>query len=302
MTARVAVLGSANMDLVVTVPRAPGRGETVSGSAFRSVPGGKGANQALAACRAGAQVRFLGAVGDDAYGAQLRALLTADGVDVTGLATVAEPTGTAHIVVDGAGENSIVVVPGANGTLRALTDDQRAVIAGSDTLLLQLELPLPIVVEAAAFASRNGVRAVLTPAPAVQLPPALFGDLDLLVPNEHEATLLAAAVDVDAAGRALCGLGCDVLVTLGAAGARYFAAGSSPLDFPAFAVPVVDTTAAGDTFVGALAVARDETDDLAAAIRFAAGAAALAVGRPGASAAIPQRADIDRFLTEHPEH
>ncbi len=300
MSARIVVLGSANMDLVVTVARAPGRGETVSGTGFHTVPGGKGANQALAARRAGGQVRFLGAVGDDAYGARLRELLAGDGVDVTGLTVAAEPTGTAHIVVDDAGENSIVVVPGANAILRVLTDEHRAAIADADALLMQLELPLSIVVEAAAFAHRQGVRTVLTPAPAVELPAGLYRDLDLLVPNEHEAALLTSLVDVEAAGRELQARGCDVLVTRGASGARYF--GAAPFDAAAFAVPAVDTTAAGDCFVGALAVARGEGAAYPAAVRFACAAAALAVGRAGASAAIPRRAEIDRFLDHHPEH
>lgn len=302
MTARIAVLGSANMDLVVSVPRAPGRGETVSGTAFRTLPGGKGANQALAAQRGGGQVRFLGAVGDDGHGARIRELLAADGVDVSGLATVDEPTGTAHIVVDDAGENSIVVVPGANATLQSLTEQHREVIASADALLLQLELPLGIVTDAAAFAKAHGVRAILTPAPAIALPAGLFADIDLLVPNQHEAAILAGVPDPDAAGRALNTRGCDVLVTLGAAGSRYYTADSDAVSIPAFAVDAVDTTAAGDCFVGAYAVAAAEGAGTHAAVRFASAAAALAVGRVGASASIPWRAEIDRFLTDHPEH
>jgi ribokinase len=301
MTARVAVLGSANMDLVVSVSRAPGRGETVSGTAFRMLPGGKGANQALAAQRAGGQVRFLGAVGDDSYGAHIRELLAADGVDVSGLATVDEPTGTAHIVVDGAGENSIVVVPGANATLQSLSDSHREAIAAAEALLLQLELPLGIVVEAASFAREQGVRAILTPAPAIPLPARLFADVDLLVPNQHEAAILAGIPDPDAAGLALNTRGCDVLVTLGADGSRYYAADSDTVSVAAFTVPSVDTTAAGDSFVGAYAVAAAEGATLPSAVRFASAAAALTVGRVGASASIPWRADIDRFLNDHPE-
>jgi ribokinase len=302
MTARIAVLGSANMDLVVSVPRAPERGETVSGTAFRTLPGGKGANQALAAQRAGGHVRFLGAVGDDSHGVRIRELLTADGIDVSGLATVDEATGTAHIVVDDAGENSIVVVPGANATLQSLTDQHREAIASAEVLLLQLELPLGIVVEAAAFARAHGVRAILTPAPAIALPAGLFADIALLVPNQHEAAILAGVPDPDAAGRALNTRGCDVLVTLGAAGSRYYAADSAPVSVPAFRVPAVDTTAAGDSFVGAFAVASAEGGDVRAAVRFASAAAALTVGQVGASASIPRRADIDRFLHDHPEH
>src|SRR6266566_704546 len=223
--ARIAVLGSANMDLVVTVDRAPGRGETVHGSAFHTMPGGKGANQALAAARAGGTVSFAGAVGADAHGAQIRSLLAAEGVDVSGLATAADATGTAHITVDASGANSIVVVPGANATVRSLTDAHRSAIAHADVLLLQLELPMAVVVEAAQFARLSGVATVLTPSP----------------------------------------------------------------------VEVVDTTAAGDTFVGGFAVARAEGTDLAGALRWASAAAALAVQRLGASASMPRRAEIDAF-------
>lgn len=279
----ITVLGSANMDLVVTAPRAPALGETVTGSAFRTVPGGKGANQALAAARAGGRVRFAGAVGDDAYGEQIRALLTADGIDVSALATTTVPTGTAHITVDAAGANSIVVVPGANGTVRSLTEAHRAAIADADTLLLQLELPLSVVVEAAAFAREHGTTTLLTPAPVQPLPPELLGSVDLLVPNEHEAA-------------GLTGESGDVLVTRGAAGARYQRRGRPPVSVPAFRVDAVDTTAAGDTFVGAFAVARTEQPDLTSALRWASAAAALSVQRFGASTSMPRRAEIDAFL------
>lgn len=282
----IAVLGSANMDLVVTVERAPELGETVTGASFHTVPGGKGANQALAAARAGGEVRFAGAVGDDEHGARIRELLAADGVDVSGLATVAEPTGTAHITVDRSGANSIVVVPGANGTVRTLTDAHRGVIAGAETLLLQLELPLSVVVEAAAFAQAHGTFTVLTPAPVQPLPDELVAAVDLIVANEREAAALPATT---AEHR-------DVLITRGSAGVRYLRAGTSPLDVPAFDVIAVDTTAAGDTFVGAFVVARAESPDLEGALRWASAAAALGVQRFGASASMPRRAEIEAFV------
>jgi ribokinase len=215
---RIVVLGSANMDLVVTVPSAPGRGETVTGTSFHTGPGGKGANQAIAARRAGADVTFLGAVGDDEYGARIRTLLAADGVDVSGLTTSDQPTGTAHIVVDNAGENSIIVVPGANGTMRSLTAEHRDRIAAADVLLLQLELPLEVVAQAARFARANGVWTVLTPAPARELPPEVLASVELLVPNQHEATALTGTVDPDEAGRSLQQRSGQVLITLGTSG------------------------------------------------------------------------------------
>ena len=274
------------MDFVVGVDRAPSRGETVTGTSFRTVPGGKGANQAVAAARAGGDVCFAGAVGDDEYGAQIRELLAAEGIGITGLATVAEPTGTAHITVDATAANAIVVVPGANATVRSLTAVHRDVIADAETLLLQLELPLPVVVEAATFARSHGTTTVLTPAPVMALPSKLLDGVDLLVPNESEAAALGVST----------GQHRDVLVTLGAAGVRYLRYGLSPLTLPAFRVDAVDTTAAGDTLVGAFAVARAQQPDLQRALRWASAAAALSVQRFGASTSMPRRAEIDSFL------
>jgi ribokinase len=298
---RVTVLGSANMDLVVTVDRAPSQGETVTGRTLSTVPGGKGANQALAAARAGGSVRFLGAVGDDAYGAQIRDILAKDGVDVSGLATADVPTGTAHIVVDQDGDNSIVVVPGANATVDRLTDDHRAGIEGADVLLLQLELPLPVVTEAAVFARSVGVRTVLTPAPVVALPPDLLGAVDLLVPNEHEAALLGATLGgTGGALPDLAGFSGERVITLGSAGASYMSQGGTVAHVPAFAVDAVDTTAAGDTFAGALAVAQASGMDVEPAMRWACAAAALSVQQLGASTSMPYRAEIEDFLGHTP--
>jgi ribokinase len=290
MPTRITVLGSANMDLVVSVDHAPLLGETVTGSAFRTVPGGKGANQALAAARAGGEVRFAGAVGDDAYGARIRELLAGAGVDVSALDTAVVPTGTAHITVDTAGANSIVVVPGANGTVQTLSDVHRAAIADADVLLLQLELPIAAVTEAARCAHRRGVTVVLTPAPPSPLPAELLDAVDLLAPNEHEA----ATLNLSPAEHR------DLLVTLGAAGARYERHGAAPLTVPAFEVTAVDSTGAGDAFVGAFAVSRGECADLEDALRWASAAAALSVRRFGASASLPDRAEIEAFLHEHP--
>lgn len=184
MGGKIAVLGSMNMDLVATVDRAPVTGETITGHSFLQVPGGKGANQAIAASVAGTQVTMPGAVGDDPYGRHIVALLAAKGVDTNAIARVDGPTGTAHIVVDASDPNSIIVIPGANGTFDTLQDHHRAVIERSDVLLLQLELPLSVVAEAAAFAHDRGVRVVLTPAPVRPLHDAVMANVDLLVPNQ----------------------------------------------------------------------------------------------------------------------
>lgn len=285
--ARIVVLGSANMDLVAYVPVAPGRGETVTGREFRTIPGGKGANQAIAAARAGAAVSFLGAVGSDAFGAQIRATLLAEGIDVSRVRTVPGPTGTAHIVVDDEGGNSIVVVPSANARVTALSDADRSVIAAADALLLQLETPLEGVLAGARTARAAGVPVILTPAPVRPLPAELLAAVDLLVPNEHEAASLADGL----AG--LLELVGEAVITLGSAGCRYGRRGAEPIGVPAPAVTAVDTTAAGDTFVGALAVARAEGRPTEAALRWATAAAALSVQRAGASTSMPTRVEID---------
>ncbi|HYH28854.1 MAG TPA: ribokinase [Pseudonocardia sp.] len=297
---RVAVLGSTNMDLVVVVDRPPQPGETVTGQRWFTVPGGKGANQALAAARAGGRVRMLGAVGDDDFGRQARAVLDETGVDTSALVTGAEPTGTAHIVVDSSGGNAIVVVPGANATVTELTDAHRAAIDDSDTLLLQLELPLPVVVAGATYARSRGVRVVLTPAPVVPLPDALLDAVDVLVPNEPELAALSGRPDVDAGLPTLLERVGAVAVTLGERGCCYGVRGEEPHHVPARPVHAVDTTAAGDTFVGALAVALGEGRPAPDALTWATAAAALSVQRSGASASMPLRHEIDSLLEGEP--
>ncbi|GHG05889.1 MULTISPECIES: ribokinase [Streptomyces] len=292
----IVVLGSTNMDLVAYVAKAPARGETVTGRSFRTIPGGKGANQAVAAARAGGEVAMIGAVGSDDFGYRLRDTLEHCSVDTDLLRTVEGPSGTAHIVVDDEGGNAIVVVPGANGTVTSLSHGDEALIANADLLLLQLELPLSVVVDGAAHARRSGVRTVLTPAPVQPLPPELFDVTDLLVPNEHEATALTGRADPHAAALALLEVVPEVVVTLGAAGCLYAARGADLLAVPAPQVRAVDTTAAGDTFVGALAVALGEGRPVPEALAWAGTAAALSVRREGASTSMPYRTEIDTAL------
>ncbi|GAA2450017.1 ribokinase [Streptomyces pulveraceus] len=289
----IAVLGSTNMDLVAYVDRAPERGETVTGRELRTVPGGKGANQAVAAARAGGEVTMIGAVGDDEYGTELRSGLEHAGVDTDLLHTAEGPSGTAHIVVDDTGANSIVVIPGANGTVTALGPGEMAAIAGAELLLLQLELPMSAVIEGARTAHAQGVRTILTPSPVQPLPSELLDCVDLLVPNEHEATALSGFTDPHAAARHLLGQVPAVVITLGAKGCLYAARGGEPVLFPAPEVNAVDTTGAGDTFVGTLAVALGERRPVPEALAWASAAAALCVQRPGASASMPYRTEID---------
>lgn len=293
----VAVFGSCNMDLVAYTPTAPRRGETVLGREFRTVPGGKGANQATAAARAGATVHMIGAIGEDDFGDQLRRSLEANEVDTRGLRSVPGRTGTAHIVVDDEGGNSIVVVPAANATVDRLRPGDDELLAPADSLLLQLEIPLSGVEAAARAARANGVRVLLTPAPAAELPESLLAQVDLLVPNEHEAAVLTGSHEPHTALTTLLQQVPEVVITLGDRGALYGNRDGQVLEAPAFAVPVVDTTAAGDTFVGVLAVALGEGRGIAEALRWATAASALSVQHNGASSSMPNRYEILEFLS-----
>ncbi|MEU3164482.1 ribokinase [Streptosporangium sp. NPDC006930] len=292
----ISVFGSANMDLVAYVDVAPALGETVTGRAFRTVPGGKGANQAVAAARAGAGVAFLGAVGDDAFGTEMRRTLTEAGVDATHLRTVPGPSGIAQIVVDGDGGNSIIVVPGANGTVTAPSAAEIEVISRSDMVLLQLELPIEAVTAAARAARAAGTTVVLTPAPVQPLPAELLEAVDILVANEHEASAITGLADHERALEKLRGSVGWVIITLGARGVLTASGDGPVVRVEAPTVAVVDTTAAGDTFVGALAAARVERQPVERAVRFATAAAGLSVQRAGASTSMPTRAEIDGSL------
>ncbi len=296
VTTTVAVFGSCNMDLVAYVGTAPKRGETVLGREFHTVPGGKGANQAIAAAKAGAAVRMIGAVGEDDFGTQIRETLQKSTVDVMGLRTVPGRSGTAHIVVEDEGSNSIVVVPGANGTVDGLVDGDEELIAGSRSLLLQLEIPLAGVAAAAAAGRRNGVRVVLTPAPALPLPADILSNVDLLVPNEHEAVILAGDDDPHRALAALLQLVPEVVITLGDRGSLYGNRDGVRVEVPSFPVDAVDTTAAGDTFLGVLSTAMGEGAGVPEALRLASAGAAVSVQRSGASSSMPTRQEITDFL------
>jgi ribokinase len=289
---RVVVVGSANMDLVAVAPTLPGPGETVLGTEFVTVPGGKGANQAIAAARAGASSAFLGAIGSDSFGVTLRARIAASGVDTSYVRVVYGASGVAVIMVNAEGENSVVVTPGANATLTALTDGELAAVRDADVLVAQLEIPVETVTQAAVAARAAGTRVVLNAAPARPLPRALLGAVDLLVVNEIEARAIGGGRDF----AALLAKVPRVVVTLGARGAWYGDRDGTGRQVPAFAVPAVDSTAAGDAFTGALAVAWGEDRDLLDAVRWACAAGAACVRQVGASVALPHRAEIDQLF------
>ncbi|WP_428961591.1 ribokinase [Micromonospora fluostatini] len=288
---RIAVVGSANMDVVATAPTLPRPGETVLGSDFVMVSGGKGANQAVAAVRAGASCAFLGAIGSDAFGVTLRARITAAGVDTGHLRVVYGASGVALIMVSADGENAILVTPGANGAFTGLTEAELACVRAADVLVAQLEIPVETVTEAALAARAAGTRVVLNAAPARSVPADLLDAVDLLVVNETEAQTLTGRGRE--APEALLDLVPRAVLTLGGQGAWYGERDGVAVHVPAVRVDVVDSTAAGDAFTAALAVAWGEGRDLVDAVHWAAAAGAACVRRLGASVSLPHRADID---------
>jgi ribokinase len=300
---RIVVVGSSNTDMIIKLDRIPRPGETILGGEFVTAAGGKGANQAVAAARAGGQVTFVARVGQDMFGDQALAGFTADGIDVDLVfRDKSAPSGVALIFVAQDGENSIAVASGANAKLStADVTKARAALRGASVLVMQLETPLDTVETAAELAVRAGVPVILNPAPARRLPAKLLQRVSILTPNETEAELLTGIrVDSEAtAARAAeklraKGVG-TVIVTLGARGALVASADGHTL-VPGFPVKPVDTTAAGDVFNGALAVALADGQPLAAAARFANAAAAISVTRLGAQPSAPHRKEIDRFL------
>lgn len=313
MKPHIAVVGSINMDLVFQTPRMPLPGETLMGHRFHLVHGGKGANQAVAAARMGAAVHMIACVGDDANGHSCLQTLQADAIDTAHVRVVPDcATGVAGILLDDAGQNSIVLATGANASLvESDIDAARSTIAQAKLLLCQLETPLSTVLHAIQYAKQVSVAAqetgqepvkvVLNPAPAQKLDAQVLKQVDYLVVNETEASLLSDVSVTDlpsaqAAATVLQQLGAGVvIVTLGAMGI-WVADADQAYSLPAFQVKVVDTTAAGDTFVGSLAVAIAEGMDLRAACMFAQSAAALAVTQLGAQTSIPYRGAVERQL------
>jgi ribokinase len=305
---RIAVLGSANMDLVVRQPRLPEPGETMFGSGFSTVPGGKGLNQAVAAARQGGTVDFIGAVGGDAYGLELRNLIDTERIGATGLAETDAATGTAHISVLDSGENSIVVVSAANAGVTELNADQESTIRQARFLVMQCELPVPALTAGIEIARANGVFTVLTPAPVVALPDGFLDSVDLVVPNQGEAAELTGQADPVRAAELLSADGTWAIVTLGAEGCVVAFDGTALGLAPARPVTPVDTTAAGDTFVGAL-VARLAAAELSTpvsagiteermidAVRWATVASSISVTRPGATSSMPALAEVAAIL------
>ena len=299
----ITVLGSASLDQIGTVPRLPKPGETISGGTFAMAPGGKGANQALAARRAGADVRFFGAVGSDAFAAPATALLTEDGVDLTHLRRVSGPTGIAMIFVEASGENAIAVLPGANATLSPA--DAEAALAGlgeGAIVMLQQEIDQRATERALQLGRAGGLTTILNTAPFLDATPRLARLATILVANESEFALLNGGAEGPLEAQ-ITRWAADndqtVIVTLGAEGVRAATRGES-FYAPAHRVTPVDTVGAGDTFCGYLAAGLDAGLELATAMRRAAVAASLACLKPGAQPAIPFAARVDTVVSTSP--
>ena len=299
----IVVLGGINMDLIAVAPRLPTSGETVVGESFYTAPGGKGANQAVAAAKLGANVRMVGRVGKDSFGPTLLDDLRGYDIDVSGVAEDSEnASGVAMILLDAQRQNHIVAVYGANAACDTTQSDAVMVaLNGADALLLQLEIPVEVSLVAAKYAKELGVKVIWDPAPALEMPPAAFTLADVLTPNQVEAALLTGTevIDVESArsaAGALLGRGTPVVaVKMGELGVYYASAFESGY-IPPYDVEVVDTVAAGDAFGAALAVALVEGKSLHDAMRYGAAAGALAVTRPGAQEAMSARHDVETMI------
>jgi ribokinase len=299
----IVVVGSSNTDMILKVPRIPKPGETILGGRFTTAAGGKGANQAVAAARAGGKITFIARIGDDIFGQQARRGFESDNINVEFLKIDnKEPSGVALIYVDEKGENSIGVASGANAALSTNdVEEAEEKIKSADILLMQLETPLETVNRAADIAKQAGVKVILNPAPACQLDDSLLSTLSVITPNESEAGLLTGIIVDDisgaeqAASRLLDKDLDTVIITLGSKGAYFKTRDHSEL-VPGFNVDAVDATGAGDVFNGALAVAMAENKPIGDAVLFANAAAALSVTKLGAQPSAPLKKDIDKLL------
>jgi ribokinase len=301
---RIVIVGSSGTDMIIKLERIPRPGETLLGGQFHITGGGKGANQAVSAARAGGKVAFVARLGQDDFGDQAIAAFAREGINVEHIYRDRKvSTGVALIFVDQHGENSIGVAPGANGRLSSADlKKARKIFAGASVMVVQLEIPLETVQTAAVLAAKSGARVILNPAPARALPDELLRHVSILTPNETEAELLTGIkVDSDsAAAKAASVLRArgvqTVILTLGARGALVATSDGRPQLVPGFKVKAVDTTGAGDVFNGALAVALAEEQPLIDAVRFANAAAAISVTRLGAQPSAPSRREVQRLL------
>lgn len=296
----IIVIGSLNADLVVKSPRFPQPGETISGEDLQIIPGGKGANQAVAAARQGVGVAMVGRVGSDSFGPFLLENLKSNQVNTSHVLVDESATGTAIIVVDANGQNSIVLSPGANGKVMP-ADVDSASFLNAKLLLLQLEIPTPTVLRAAQKARENGLTVILNPAPAKSLPAEFLANVDILIPNESELALLTNlpvndTSSAEVAAKELLKLGIKtVIVTLGSKGALLVTS-TQVTHIDAYKVSVVDTTAAGDAFIGGFASAMLSGSSLEESVRYGCACGALATTKFGAQPSLPTKEETARFI------
>nr|WP_095532813.1 ribokinase [Domibacillus mangrovi] len=287
---KITVVGSINMDLVTITDQLPKMGETLRGHQFQMNPGGKGANQAVAAARLGAQVQMIGCIGKDRFGDDLLQHLSEQGVDISNVEPVTDSTGTATIIVSNQ-DNNIIVVPGANNHVTApFVESKRDVIANSDILILQLEIPLEGVQKAAEIAKENEVTVILNPAPIQELPNSLLEMIDYVTPNEHEKELLQKGIN----GKNFKN---KLIVTKGSEGVSFYDS-CEEVTIPAYSITVVDTTGAGDSFNGGLAVALSKGLELKAACHYGNAVAALSTMKLGAQTGMPTKEEVEAFISK----
>jgi ribokinase len=305
MKNKILVIGSINYDLVVYAQRYPKPGETIMGTNFHSFPGGKGANQAIAAARLGGNVQMVGRIGKDSFGEELLHNLKQNQVNTETVLSVDHPTGIAMITVDENGQNSIIVVPGANATLtKNYINEIKDMIQEAKILIVQIEIPLDSVIQAIDIAYGAGVTILLNPAPATKIPIETLRKATFIIPNESELALLSGSEtnnfsDCRQAANHLFEAGCkQIILTRGEHGA-YYLSPDHQIFAPPFNVPVVDTTAAGDAFIGGFATALANDIDLHPALLRASAAGALAVTKAGAQTSLPDQSELETFLKKH---
>ena len=295
----IIVIGSINMDIVMKVPRLPQKGETLMAEDYMTVPGGKGANQAVAAARLGSNVTMVGALGEDAFGDTLLQRLQKENINTTGVRRTSSASGNALITVDNHGDNTILVYPGANHDVStAWIEEQEKLIVQADWVMLQLEIPVNSVVTAIETAQKLGKKVLLNPAPAMTLPEDLYASIDLITPNETELRILSGKEKIreGAAWMIEKGVGC-VIVTLGAEGSLGMTK-DQEVSVPAYPVQPVDSTAAGDAFNAAVVIALSEGNNLKKSMAFANAAGALTTTVMGAQRSLPSRFELDQFLKQ----